>query len=158
MPLDNINTIQISDRDVTDLDRTNSKDNLYNSKYDDIVNKHKESNPMSQPSTKYVINKPKYVLKNPYENKQQELIYDSSSMLRDAIDEAIERNQRIKENDDRILERIRNSQYNKTKTNQIKDANKPKYVLKNPYENKQQELIYDNNILTNTINTAINKE
>ena len=144
MQLDNINTIQISDRDVTDLDRTNSKD--------------KESNPMSQPSTKYVINKPKYVLKNPYENKQQELIYDNSSMLRDAIDKAIERNQRIKENDDRILERIRNSQYNKTKTNQIKDANKPKYVLKNPYENKQQELIYDNNILTNTINTAINKE
>ena len=48
MPLDNINTIQISDRDATDLDRTNSKDNLYNSKYDDIVNKHKESNPMYQ--------------------------------------------------------------------------------------------------------------
>ena len=135
MPLDNINTIQISDRDVTDLDRTNSKDNLYNSKYDDIVNKHKESNPMYQTSTKYVINKP-------YENKQQELIYDSGSMIRDAIDEAIERNQRIKENDDRILERISNSQDNKSKTNQIKDANKayhnnPKYVLKNPYENKQ---------------------
>ena len=121
MPLYNINTIQISDRDVTDLDRTNSKDNLYNSKYDDIV------------------------------------------MLRDAIDKAIERNQRIKENDDRILERIRNSQYNKTKTNQIKDANKiypikPKYVLKNPYENNTQKIIYDKNILTNTINTAINKE
>ena len=84
-------------------------------------------------------------------------------MFRDAIDKAIERNQRIKENDERILERIRNGQYNKTKTNQIKDANKayhnkPKYVLKNPYENKQQELIYDKNILTNTINTAINKE
>lgn len=156
MPLDNINTIQISDRDVTDLDRTNSKDNLYNSKYDDIVNKHKESNPMYQTSTKYVINKP-------YENKQQELIYDSGSMIRDAIDKAIERNQRIKENDDRILERIRNSQYNKTKTNQINDANKayhnkPKYVLKNPYENNTQKIIYDKNILTNTINTAINKE
>ena len=84
MPLDNINTIQISDRDVTDLDRTNSKGTLYNSKYDDIVNKHKESNPMYQTSTKYVINKP-------YENKQQELIYDSGSMLRDAIDKAIEK-------------------------------------------------------------------
>jgi len=156
MPLDNINTIQISDRDVTDLDRTNSKDNLYNSKYDDIVNKLKESYPMSQPATKYVINKP-------YENKQQELIYDSGSMLRDAIDKAIEKNQRIKENDDRILERISNSQDNKSKTNQIKDANKayhnkPKYVLKNPYENNTQKIIYDKNILSNTINTAINKE
>ena len=156
MPLDNINTIQISDRDATDLDRTNSKDNLYNSKYDDIVSKHKESYPMSQPATKYVINKP-------YENKLQELIYDNGSMLRDAIDEAIERNQRIKENDDRILERIINSQDNKSKTNQIKDANKayhnkPKYVLKNPYENNTQKIIYDKNILSNTINTAINKE
>ena len=151
MPLYNINTIQISDRDATDLDRTNSKDNLYNSKYDDIVNKHKESNPMYQTSTKYVINKP-------YENKQQELIYDSGSMLRDAIDKAIEKNQRIKENDDRILERISNSQDNKYKTNQIKDANKPKYVLKNPYENNTQKIIYDKNILSNTINTAINKE
>lgn len=156
MPLNNINTIQISDRDVTDLDRTNSKDNLYNSKYDDIVNKHKESNPMYQTSTKYVINKP-------YGNKQQELIYDNGSTLRDAIDEAIERNQRIKENDDRILERISNSQDNKSKTNQIKDANKayhnkPKYVLKNPYENNTQKIIYDKNILSNTINTAINKE
>ena len=156
MPLYNINTIQISDRDATDLDRTNSKDNLYNSKYDDIVNKHKESNPMYQTSTKYVINKP-------YENKLQELIYDNGSTLRDAIDEAIERNQRIKENDDRILERISNSQDNKSKTNQIKDANKayhnkPKYVLKNPYENITQEIIYDKNILSNTINTAINKE
>ena len=135
MPLDNINTIQISDRDATDLDRTNSKGNFHNSQYDDIVNKLKESYPMSQPATKYVINKP-------YENKPQELIYDNGSTLRDAIDEAIERNQRIKENDDRILERISNSQDNKYKTNQIKDANKayhnkPKYVLKNPYENKQ---------------------
>ena len=156
MPLDNINTIQISDRDATDLDRTNSKGNFHNSQYDDIVNKHKESNPMYQTSTKYVINKP-------YENKQQELIYDSGSMLRDAIDKAIEKNQRIKENDDRILERISNSQDNKSKTNQIKDANKayhnkPKYVLKNPYENNTQKIIYDKNILSNTINTAINKE
>ena len=151
MPLNNINTIQISYRDATDLDRTNSKGNLHKSQYDDIVNKHKESYPMSQPATKYVINKP-------YENKLQELIYDNGSTLRDAIDEAIERNQRINENDDRILERISNSQDNKYKTNQIKDANKPKYVLKNPYENNTQKIIYDKNILSNTINTAINKE
>ena len=64
MPLDNINTIQISDRDATDLDRTNSKGIFHNSQYDDIVNKLKESYPMSQPATKYVINKP-------YENKPQ---------------------------------------------------------------------------------------
>ena len=88
MPLDNINTIQISDRDATDLDRTNSKDNLHNSQYDDIVNKLKESYPMSQPATKYVINKPKYVLKNPYENEQQELIYDNN-ILTNTINTAI---------------------------------------------------------------------